>query len=145
MLFIGILVDVMRLNLSSQIRNNYYIIQKIFIFLFATILIVWMFPNKASFKFEFQKGKPWMHETLIAPYDFPVYKSNEQLLQEQENLRDKIKLTFVMDESAFEIKAEDLYQILNKNGQSIKMSQKTNDLHFLISIKKNKNKKRKTG
>ena len=69
MLFIGILVDVMRLNLSSQIRNNYYIIQKIFIFLFATILIVWMFPNKASFKFEFQKGKPWMHETLIAPYD----------------------------------------------------------------------------
>ena len=71
MLFIGILVGDMRLNFPSEIRNNYYKIQKVILFLLATILIVWMFPNKASFKFEFQKGKPWLHETLIAPYDFP--------------------------------------------------------------------------
>ena len=142
MLFIGILVDVMRLNLSSQIRNNYYIIQKIFIFLFATILIVWMFPNKASFKFEFQKGKPWMHETLIAPYDFPVYKSNEQLLQEQENLRDNIKLTFVMDESAYEIKAEDFISNFEQKWSIDKNVSKDKRFTF-FNLNKKKNTKTK--
>ena len=55
LLFIGILVGDMQFNFPSEIRNNYYKIQKVVLFLLATILIVWMFPNKASFKFEFQK------------------------------------------------------------------------------------------
>ena len=101
-----------------------------------------MFPNKASFKFEFQKGKPWMHETLIAPYDFPVYKSNEQLLQEQENLRDNIKLTFVMDESAFEIKAEDFISNFEQKWSIDKNVSK--DIRFtFFNLNKKKNTKTK--
>ena len=141
MLFIGILVGDMRFNFPSEIRNNYYKIQKVVLFLLATILIVWMFPNKASFKFEFQKGKPWMHETLIAPYDFPVYKSNEQL-DEQEQLRNNIKLTFVLDESVMILKPKNLYPILSKNGLLIKRCLKMLVLLFLTSIKK-KNKQRR--
>ena len=145
LLFIGILVEIMRFNIPLQIRNNYYKIQKVFLFLIATILIVWMFPNKIlSFKFEFQKGKPWMHETLIAPYDFPVYKSNEQLIYEQENLRDNFKLTFVMDESAFDIKAEDFISNFEQKWSVDKNVSKDTRFTFLISIKKElKNKKEK--
>jgi len=145
LLFIGILVEVMRFNIPLKIRNNYYKIQKVFLFLIATILIVWMFPNKASFKFEFQKGKPWMHETLIAPYDFPVYKSNEQLIDEQENLRDNFKLTFVMDESAFDIKAEDFISNFEQKWSVDKnVSKDTRFTFFNLNKKKNlKTKKEK--
>ena len=101
-----------------------------------------MFPNKASFKFEFQKGKPWMHETLIAPYDFPVYKSNEQLLEEQENLRDNIKLTFVMDESAFEIKAEDFISNFEQKWSIDKNVSKDKRFTF-FNLNKKKNTKTK--
>lgn len=104
----------MRFNFPIDIRNNYYKIQKIALFLLATILIVWMFPNKASFKFEFQKGKPWMHDNLIAPYDFPVIKSNEQLVLEQNEIKNSLKPTFIVDESVFEIKAEEFISEFEK-------------------------------
>ncbi|MGC6469777.1 MAG: HD family phosphohydrolase [Flavobacteriales bacterium] len=104
----------MRFNFPIDIRNNYYKIQKIALFLLATILIVWMFPNKASFKFEFQKGKPWMHDNLIAPYDFPIIKSNEQLVLEQNEIKNSLKPTFIVDESVFEIKAEEFISEFEK-------------------------------
>ena len=104
----------MRFNFPIDFRNNYYKIQKIALFLLATILIVWMFPNKASFKFEFQKGKPWMHDNLIAPYDFPIIKSNEQLVLEQNEIKNSLKPTFIVDESVFEIKAEEFISEFEK-------------------------------
>ena len=132
----------MRLNFPSEIRNNYYKIQKVILFLLATILIVWMFPNKASFKFEFQKGKPWLHETLIAPYDFPVYKSSEQLVDEQDQLRNNLKLTFVLDESVYDIKAEEFISNFEQKWATDKKV--TKDARFtFFNLNKKKNKKTK--
>tara|TARA_Y100000385_G_scaffold52299_1_gene49443 strand:+ start:6043 stop:8178 length:2136 start_codon:yes stop_codon:yes gene_type:complete len=142
LLFIGILVGDMRLNFPSEIRNNYYKIQKVVLFLLATILIVWMFPNKASFKFEFQKGKPWLHETLIAPYDFPVYKSSEQLVDEQDQLRNNLKLTFVLDESVYDIKAEEFISNFEQKWATDKKV--TKDARFtFFNLNKKKSKKTK--
>ena len=143
MLFIGILVGDMRLNFPSEIRNNYYKIQKVVLFLLATILIVWMFPNKASFKFEFQKGKPWMHETLIAPYDFPVYKSNEQLVDEQAQLRNNLKPTFVLDESVYEIKAEEFISNFEQKWATDKKVTKDARFTFFNLNKKKSNRSKK--
>ena len=135
----------MLFDFSSEIRNNYYKIQKVALFLLATVLIVWIFPNKASFKYEFQKGKPWMHETLIAPYDFPVYKSNEQLVNEQEQLRKNIKLTFVLDESVYDIKAEEFISNFEQKWSTDKNVSKDARFTFfnLNKKKSNKTKKRK--
>ena len=142
MLFIGILVGDMRFNFPSEIRNNYYKIQKVVLFLLATVLIVWLFPNKASFKFEFQKGKPWLHETLIAPYDFPVFKSSEQLVFEQEQLRENLKPTFVIDESVYEIKAEEFISKFEQKWATDKNV--TKDARFtFFNLNKKKNKKTK--
>ncbi|MDB0006892.1 HDIG domain-containing protein [Flavobacteriales bacterium] len=141
MLFIGILVGDMRLNFPIDIRNNYYKIQKVALFLLATVLIVWMFPNRASFKYEFQKGKPWMHENLIAPYDFPVYKSNEQLSNEQLQVRDNLKPTFVVDESVYEIKAEEFISNFEQKWAIDKNLKK--DIRFTF-FNLNKKKQRKT-
>jgi len=141
LLFIGILVGDMRLNFPFDIRNNYYKIQKVALFLLATVLIVWMFPNRASFKYEFQKGKPWMHENLIAPYDFPVYKSNEQLSNEQLQVRDNLKPTFVVDESVYEIKAEEFISNFEQKWAIDKNLKK--DIRFTF-FNLNKKKQRKT-
>tara|TARA_B100000886_G_scaffold335513_1_gene292703 strand:+ start:2701 stop:4806 length:2106 start_codon:yes stop_codon:yes gene_type:complete len=133
----------MRFDLPSEIRNNYNKIQKVILFLLATIFIVWIFPNKASFKFEYQKGKPWMHETLIAPYDFAVYKSNEQLVNEEEELRNNIKLTFVMDESVYDIKAEEFISNFEQKWSTDKNISKDTRFTFFNLNKKKKNKTKK--
>jgi putative nucleotidyltransferase with HDIG domain len=45
-----------------------------------------LFPKEAVFRYEFQKGKPWRHETLIAPFDFPILKSKDALESEKDSL-----------------------------------------------------------
>jgi cyclic-di-AMP phosphodiesterase PgpH len=58
---------------SSLYRKLYY-----GVFLFIALAVIYLlFPKQGTFKYEFQKGKPWSHATLIAPYDYPVLKPTE--------------------------------------------------------------------
>lgn len=47
------------------------------------ILLVFLMPRSPKFNYDFKKGSPWMHETLIAQFDFPILKTDEQLLNER--------------------------------------------------------------
>jgi putative nucleotidyltransferase with HDIG domain len=38
-----------------------------------------------------------MHETLVAPFDFPVYKSDQQVQRERDSLQRNMKLYFIYD------------------------------------------------
>lgn len=51
----------------------------------ALAVIVYVFPKQGKFKYEFQnlKGKPWYHEDLIAPFDFAIKKTQEELAKEK--------------------------------------------------------------
>ena len=64
------------------------------LFLLAIILIVIVFPREGKFKYEFQKGKPWPHEDLIADFDFPIYKSEEGLEKEKAEIAEKQAIYF---------------------------------------------------
>ena len=50
----------------------------------CSFLIVYLFPKGATFKYEFQKGKPWQYPNLYAPFDFSVLKSEDELKLEKE-------------------------------------------------------------
>lgn len=49
-------------------------------------VIVYLFPKVGSFQYEFQKGMPWRYETLEAPFDFPVYKTENELKEDREKI-----------------------------------------------------------
>ena len=59
---------------------------RLFLFFITCCLLVLFFPQGGKFKYEYQKGKPWMHEVLVAPFDFPVYKSEANLIQEKDSI-----------------------------------------------------------
>lgn len=48
------------------------------------IFLVFMMPRSPKFSYDYKKGSPWMHETLIAQFDFPVLKTEQQLQLERE-------------------------------------------------------------
>lgn len=52
----------------------------------TVVVVVLLLPAKREFKYEFQQGKAWLHEDLFAPYSFPLYKTQEELTQEKDNL-----------------------------------------------------------
>lgn len=46
------------------------------------ILLVAM-PRSAKLSYDYRKGAPWKYETLVAPFAFPVLKTEDQLLEER--------------------------------------------------------------
>ena len=94
-------------NILIKIRNNHEQLFRVFLFLFTLAIIIYVFPRQAKFKYEFTKGKPWMHETIIAPFDFSILKSTDEINIEQEIIRSEHIPIFNYNSDIFLLKAED--------------------------------------
>ncbi|XLS27674.1 HD family phosphohydrolase [Flavobacteriaceae bacterium M23B6Z8] len=76
----------MNLSLDNLYKNQSFF-YKVFLFITAVVLIIYLFPKGGKFKYEFQKGKPWQYENYYAPFDFAIFKSQEALEQEKLQVR----------------------------------------------------------
>ena len=70
-------------------------------FFVSIALIVYIYPHKGNFRYEYQKGKPWMHERLIAPWNFPIYKTETELVRERDSILTTFRPFFNYDTSAY--------------------------------------------
>ena len=73
-------------NFIDNIRNKHELIFKVLLFLVAIVLVVFLFPKEAKFKYEFQQNKPWVHQDLLAPFDFAINKSENELSDEKQQI-----------------------------------------------------------
>lgn len=48
------------------------------------LIMVFVMPRSPKFNYDYKKGSPWLYETLIAQFDFPILKTDEQIQAEQE-------------------------------------------------------------
>lgn len=63
-------------------------------------LTAYMFPRyQHSFAYRYEVGKPWRYDRLVADFDFPVYKSQEQLNREQEEVLREVEPCFMFVEN----------------------------------------------
>lgn len=68
-------------------QNTWKNICKAFILIGLAVACVQFFPKQTNnFKYFYETGKPWGYELLTAEKDFPIYKSEKQLQQEQEEV-----------------------------------------------------------
>ena len=84
-------------DVVEKIRHSYYGIMKVMAFILALVAIVWLMPRNVKFKYEYQKMRPWPHESLYAPFNFPIYKSDEVVRKEREEALSNIEPIFVFD------------------------------------------------
>ncbi len=68
------------------IRQNINAIYRVLLFIITLGVLSLIYPNIGNFRYEFQKGKPWMHETLIAPFDFAIHKTEAELKENRDSL-----------------------------------------------------------
>ena len=75
-----------KLPVSKQSRTM-QIAFRLGLFVVLAAVIVLMFPRyNNAFRYHFELGKPWGYATLTADFDFPIYKTDEQLTKEQQQL-----------------------------------------------------------
>ena len=53
----------------------------------ATFIIVWFLPRGERSIMHFEVNKPWPYGQFIAPYDFPILKSEAEVKHERDSLR----------------------------------------------------------
>ena len=94
-------------NILSKFRDSNEPNFRFFLFVLTLVFILFLFPRQTKFKYEFTKGKPWLHESIIAPFDFSILKSNNELSKEREIVASQHLPIYNYSETIFEIKAED--------------------------------------
>jgi putative nucleotidyltransferase with HDIG domain len=86
-------------DLINKWYRNHALLYKVLLFLSTTFLIVYLFPKSGKFKYDFDKGKPWQSESLLAPFDFAIKKSSEEIEQEKNEALDRSAVYFDIDKS----------------------------------------------
>ena len=70
---------------------------RLLIILSICVITVYLFPKVGSFQYEYQKGMPWRYETLTAPFDFPIHKTEDELQEEREKLVQEQSPIFILN------------------------------------------------
>ncbi|MDP4290931.1 MAG: HDIG domain-containing protein [Bacteroidota bacterium] len=74
--------------------NHYPVLFRIGLFFITTLILLQSFPREGKFRYEFQKGRPWLNEDLIAPFDFAISKTDAELKNERESALLETRLMF---------------------------------------------------
>ncbi len=124
----------------DRIRGNYELITKIFLLLISIAVLVMVFPKERKFKYEFQKGKPWLHTDLIAPFNFAINKTKDEIEQERVQILEDINPYFTYEKEVTEQKKRELLQSFesawnNKYGNDdMFLAQKMASRKALVSL-----------
>ena len=104
-------------TLWNFLLKNKDSIYKIFLIIGCSILTVYFFPSGGKFKYNFQKGRPWQYNTLYAPFDFAILKSEEELESEKKEILNQNSNYYRFNENAFD---------------QVKLSYKNNFSNFIL-------------
>lgn len=90
--------------------NKQSSLYRIFLFILCTVFMVYLLPKEGQFQYEFQKGKLWQHQTLFAPFDFAIQKSEMEINSEKDKIRLEQPKYYRFNISIFEKVELDYYQ-----------------------------------
>ena len=62
-------------------------IPKYIYFIIVGLLVLFFFPQEGKFRYSFTEGRPWQYSLLIAPFDFPIYKTDAEIKKEQDSIQ----------------------------------------------------------
>ena len=118
--------------------NRKYLFHLIF-FICSIFIVVSFMPRLGKFRYEFDKGRPWLHDALIAPWDFPVYKSESDINHERDSLLKDFAPFFNYDSSLTEYEITGFESYLNELGRTFTWKNEPLSTSELSSIKKSLN------
>jgi len=72
-------------------KRNIFVI---LIYTAAFTAVLYFLPKNQKFEYEYLQGKPWRHSSLFAPYNFPIYKSQQAIKAEKDSILNSVKPFF---------------------------------------------------
>ena len=82
----------------------------------TSFIIVWFLPRNEAKQYAYEIGEPWHYGTLIAKFDFPVYKTDETVQRERDSLLHSFQPYYNYDNSVEPVQTAKLRVELAKAG-----------------------------
>ena len=67
---------------------------RLLFFVATALALIALYPNYHSFRYDFQKGQPWVYADLKAPFDFALTKSEKELQKEVKEIQESCPIFF---------------------------------------------------
>lgn len=67
---------------KSKLKGAFTLIGTVIV---VVLLLVYFLPRETKFGYEYEQGRPWRYNSLIATFDFPVYKTPNEVKAERDS------------------------------------------------------------
>ena len=100
-------------NIKNDLTWRDFLIRSALV-LATTAVIVWLMPRNTQSSFKIERGKPWVYNDLSAPFDFPIYKSEEAVKAERDSLMKSYEPYYIYNEEIVGKQVRQFYKDYNK-------------------------------
>jgi len=77
----------MKANFDTRDEHFWRNMSTHIVLIIATVAIIgFLLPKEKDAQYNYVVGKPWMYSSLIAKFDFPIYKDESVIKQEQDSI-----------------------------------------------------------
>ncbi len=87
-------------TMEQKTRNTSFL-YRLLLFAGLVAVVVYFLPRERKFNYQFEVNKPWLYGLLQAPYDFPIYKSDEVFARERDSVMASYAPYYDIDKSVF--------------------------------------------
>ena len=97
-------------------------------FIIVGLLVLFFFPHEGKFRYTFVEGRPWQYSLLIAPFDFPIYKTDSEIKKEQDSINAQSLPYFRRNE---DVARRQIQQLNESSKQNYSMPNSTSYKNYL--------------
>lgn len=101
-----------------RLKNYTKIFVQAVLFVLTAVALYFILPGEPKFKYEYQKGFPWKHDNLVAPFDFAILKTAAELQDERAEQENSIVPYYVYDTSQYNTAVRLLQQDIMLDNQA---------------------------
>jgi hypothetical protein len=102
-------------KLLTRLARYYHFFYIAFAFSATVFLLYLIVPGESRFKYEFQKNAPWRHETLVAPFNFAILKTDEEVKLEQDSVQSRYIPYLKVDTLQRVVQTNNLAKVLSQH------------------------------
>lgn len=84
-----------RINIRSK-----DVLTLVLAFVGVVSVLTYFLPRETKFGYEYEQGRPWRYNSLIATFDFPIYKTQQEVEAERDSALRQFQPFYMKDETA---------------------------------------------
>lgn len=122
-----------------EVKPNKKYLYHLLLFIASIIIVVAISPREGKFRYEFQKGKPWLSSSLIAPWDFAIEKPDAVIAAERDSILKNFAPYFKLDPEVEKSKIAEFDIYLNTLRENIERESRPIDPMGFLAVKRELN------